>query len=144
MALWTACSRNILICLKLSMEWPKTKTCWVIKNYGFFIWIGLTTSWTNCDVFVVTTIGCLNSIIGTTSLTSSIGLTWMLSITYSKLGSSSFYRLPFVAVAWNSSPPPPPISSEHVHSSSSFEWTTCDLKVVLDLFSRWWGNKFKT
>jgi hypothetical protein len=76
----------------------------------------------------------LNSIISTTSSTSSIGLTWMLSITYSKLGSSSFYRLPFVVVAWNTFPPPPPISSEHVHSSSCFEWRTCDLKIVLDFF----------
>jgi hypothetical protein len=66
------------------MEWPETKTCWVIENYGFSIWIGSTTSWTSCDVYVATTIGCLNFIIGTTCSTSSIGLiglTWMLSIT---------------------------------------------------------------
>jgi hypothetical protein len=69
-----------------------------------------------------------------TSLVDSIGSSWMLSITLSKLGSSSFSMLSWVAIIYSYYPPPPPISFEHVHSLSSSMLTTSELKVVLDFF----------
>jgi len=58
----------------------------------------------------------------------------MLLITLSRLGLSSSSMLPYIVVALSFSPPPPLISSKQVHSSSSFELTTCDPKVHIDFF----------
>jgi hypothetical protein len=104
-AFWATCFKNILICFKLSMEWLKIGIDWVIKNYEFFTWTFSTTCWIGCDAFVGITIGCLNSIINTTCSTS---LTWMLSITWFRLGLGFSFRLPYVVIVWSSSPPPPP------------------------------------
>jgi hypothetical protein len=90
-----------------------------------------TIAWIGCDDFVATTISYVGSAIGTIGLTCS---TWMLSIAWSRLGLGSSSRLPYPTIVWSSSTPPPPISSEQVPSSSSFESTTYDLKVVLDFF----------
>ncbi len=69
-----------------------------------------------------------------TSLVDSIGSTWMLSITLSKLGSSSYSMLSCVVIIWNYYPPLPPISFEWIHYVSSSTSTTCDPKVILDFF----------
>jgi len=37
MAFWATCSKNMLICFKVSMEWPETWTGWNLENYVFFI-----------------------------------------------------------------------------------------------------------
>jgi len=113
------------------MEWPKTRTWWVIKNNGFSTWTCSIIGWTSFDASATTTTCYWNSVISTIGST---GLAWMLSITWSRLGSCSSFRLPYVTVAWNSSPPPPPILFEQVSSSSSFESTTYDLKLVIDFF----------
>jgi len=113
------------------MEWLETRIGWGIENNGFSTWTSSTIGWTGCDAFATTTTCYLDYVISTIGST---GSTWMLSITWSRWGSCSSYMLPYVTIAWNSFPPPPPILSEHVCSSSSFDSTTYDLKVVLDLF----------
>jgi hypothetical protein len=50
------------------------------------------------------------------------------------LGSDSSSMLPHIAIASSSSPALPLISSEHVHSSSSFESLANNPKVILDFF----------
>ncbi len=70
----------------------------------------------------------------TIGLINTTNSTWMLSITCSKLGPSSSLMLPYVVVASISPPPPPPITYEQVCSSSSFESTIDDLKVILNFF----------
>ncbi len=110
--LWATYSKNILICFKLFVKWLEIRTSWVIEKYGFFTWIGSTTSWTGCDDYTTATIGCLGSTIDTTCWIGSIGSTWMLSITWSRLGSSYSSKLPCIIVVWTFFPPPPPIPSE--------------------------------
>ncbi len=77
-----------------------------------------TTSWTGWNDFIATIVGFIMESIRSID---TIGSTWILSITWSKLGSVSSSTLPYIVVALSSSPPPPPMSSEQVHSSSSFE-----------------------
>jgi hypothetical protein len=48
----------------------------------------------------------------TISVADTTSSTWMLSITWSRLGLGSFSMVPYVAFALSSSPPPPPISFE--------------------------------
>jgi len=55
----------------------------------------------------------------TTSSINTAGSTWILSITWSKLGLGFSSMLPYVAIALSFSPSPPPMSYEQVRSSSS-------------------------
>jgi hypothetical protein len=98
----------MLIYFKVFMEWIEIGTCWNLKNCGFSICIGSTTSWTDSNDFTITTVGSVMEITGLVNTTCS---TWML-ITWSKLGSSSSSMLPCVVFASSSSPLLPPISSE--------------------------------
>jgi hypothetical protein len=103
-AFWTTCFKNMLIYLRVSVEWPKTGTSLNLKNYGFFIYTNSTTSWTSWNDFIATSISL---IMETTCSTNITGSTWMLSITLSRLGSSSSSMLPYIVVALSSSLPPP-------------------------------------
>ncbi len=55
----------MLICLKIYVEWSKTKIGWNLENNGFFICISSTIGWTCWNDFVVAT---TSFIIETTSL----------------------------------------------------------------------------
>lgn len=125
-AFWATCSKNMIICFRVSMEWLETETCWNLKKCGFSIW----TSWTSWNDYVVAT---ATSLIETTCSTDTSSI-WMLSITWSKLGLGSFSMLPYVTIASSSSPPVPLVSFEHVRSSSSSKSLTSDPKIVLDFF----------
>jgi hypothetical protein len=94
-AFWTTCSKNVLICLKISMEWLQTRTSWNPKNCGFSNCTGSITSWTSYNDYVITTIGSID-------ITCS---TWMLSITWFKLGSSFSSMLHCITIASSFSPP---------------------------------------
>ncbi len=130
-AFWATCSKNMLIFFKVYVERPKIKTCWNPKNYGFFICTSSTTCWTNWNDSIATIASSVMETISSTNTTSSV---WMLSITWSKLGSGSSSMLICVIMASSSSPPLPPISFEQVHFSSFFESLTSDPKVVLDFY----------
>jgi hypothetical protein len=68
----------MLICLRVYVEWPKTRISWNQKNSGFSIYIGSTSSWTHWNDFVART---TSFVMETTSLAYTIGSIWMLSIT---------------------------------------------------------------
>ncbi len=68
----------MLVCLKVYMEWPKTRTSWNLKNYGFSICTCSTSSWTCWNDFIATSTGSIMETIGSIDITTS---TWMLSIT---------------------------------------------------------------
>ncbi len=121
----------MLICLKVSVEWPGTWTCWNLENCGFSICTSSTTGWISWDDSIATLIGF---VMKTTSLTNIIGLSWMLVITQCRLGSGSSSIMSYVAVASSFSPPLSPFSSKHVHSSSFSKSLTSDSKIVLDFF----------
>jgi len=99
----------MLICLRVFVEWLEIRIGWNSQNCGFSICTGSITSWIGWDDYVVTTVG---SIMETTCLANIICSTWMLSITWSKLGLGSSSMLPCIVVASNSSPLPLPISYE--------------------------------
>ncbi len=121
----------MLIHLKIFVEWPKTGTGWNFKNCGFSICTGSTIDWIGWDDSIVIVAGYVMKIIG---IVDTIGSSWILVITWSRLGSSSSSMLSYVVVASSSSPPLPPISFEQVRSSSSFESLTSDPKVVVAFF----------
>ncbi len=121
----------MLICLRIFVEWLEIGTCWNLENFGFSICTSSTTSWIYWYDFVAT---ITDSIMETTSLVNTTCSTWMLLITWSRLGSGSSSMLPYVIVTSSSSPPLPPISSKHVWSSTSSKSLTDDPKVVLDFF----------
>jgi hypothetical protein len=93
----------MLICLKVSIEWPRTSTCWNFKNCGFSICIGSTTSWTSWEDSLTTIVGFGMRIISSVDVISS---SWMLVITWFRLGLGSSSIFFYVAMASNSSPPP--------------------------------------
>jgi hypothetical protein len=99
----------MLICLKVSVEWLETGTGWNPKNCGFSIYIGSIIGWTCWNNNVTTGAGSVMEIINSANITCS---TWMLSITWSRLGSSFSSMLPYVIITLNYSPPLPPMSSE--------------------------------
>jgi hypothetical protein len=121
---------------RVSMEWPKIGTSWNLKNCGFSICTSSTTCSTCWDAFVATTTCFIMEIIGSTNTRcyQLLDLGWV----------QVFPQLPYIVVAWSSSPLPPPISSEQVRSLSSSNSLPSDPKVVLDFFCWWWGNKFRT
>ncbi len=81
------------------IEWPKIALGWNLKNCGYSICISLTTSWTCLDDYVATTTTCVGFAMDNTGVIDTTSSTWMLSITWSKLGSSSSSMLPCVVVA---------------------------------------------
>lgn len=102
-----------------------------VENYGFSRLIGSTIGW---DILILTTTCSLTSKVNTTNLTSSKGSTWISSITWSMLTSSSFSRLACVVIVYSYSSSPPPIFSEHVFFLSSSKLTIWTLKIILNFF----------
>jgi hypothetical protein len=94
----------MLICLRVSMEWPKAKTNWNLKNCGFSICMGWNDFVATTTLFVIETTCSTN--------TSSI---WMLLIILSKLGLGYSSMLPCMVVASIFSPPLSLISFKQVH-----------------------------
>jgi len=64
----------------------------------FSIWTYLIIGWIGWDDYIAIAIGCVGSTIHITSLINSTSSTWMLSITWSKLGSGCSSMLPYVIV----------------------------------------------
>jgi hypothetical protein len=65
----------MLICLRVFLEWPKTRIGWNLKNYGFSIYTCSIIGWTSWNDFVAI---IASFIMETTGLTNTIGPTWML------------------------------------------------------------------
>jgi hypothetical protein len=99
----------MLIFHKVYVEWLEIRTCWNLENCGFSICTCSTTSWTNWDDYVATV---ASFVMKTTCSTDIIGSSWMLLITWSKLGSSFSSMLSCVVVASSYFPPLLPISLE--------------------------------
>jgi hypothetical protein len=68
----------MLIYFRVFVEWPKTRTIWNLKNYGFSICIDSITGWTGWNDFVAIV---TSSVMETTGSTDTRGSTWLLLIT---------------------------------------------------------------
>jgi hypothetical protein len=60
----------MLICLRVYVEWPKTKMGWNLKNNGFYICTSWTTCWTGWNDFVVAIASFTIEITGLVDITS--------------------------------------------------------------------------
>jgi len=133
-AFWTTCSINILNMFKVLYRMTRNWNRFEFKKLWIFYLNMFNYKLNKLVWFLAITISCVGSIMGTIGSTNSTSSTWMLSITWSKLGSSFSSMLPCVAVTLKKIPSPPPISSEQVRSSSSSKSITYDSKVVINFF----------
>jgi hypothetical protein len=120
----------MLVCLKVYMEWPKTRTSWNLKNYGFSIYTSSTIGWTSWNgVVAIATHSIRNYKFSRYNRFNLNVVNYLIQV-----GFKFFFMPPCMAIASSFSPPIPLISSEQVRFSSSSKSLTSYLKVVLDFF----------